>query len=182
MDTGNQSQVYRGQKLIAFILSNVVEQACDCELILQNTVDEMTQYPFITFQVISPENDSTSDWLEDDRQFTVDFQIDAHAGDFYTANDKAMKLYEALHDYGYRRFFRQANIVVTSTTQTSNRTVLEGINYDYDVGFDCSFLVTGLRDYKDTDLNFSYEKFNIKTASVGTADVTRETVTSKEKN
>ena len=101
----NQSQVYRGQKLIAFILGNVVEQACGCEFILQNTVDEMTQYPFITFQIISPENDSTSDWLEDDRQFTVDFQIDAHAGDFYTANDIAMKLYEALHDYGYRRFF-----------------------------------------------------------------------------
>lgn len=175
----NQSQVYRGQKLIAFILGNVVEQACGCELILQSTVDEMTQYPFITFQVISPENDSTSDWLEDDRQFTVDFQIDAHAGDFYTANDIAMKLYEALHDYGYRRFFRQANIVVVSTTQTSNRTTLEGINYDHDVGFDCSFLITGLRDYKDTDLNFSYDKFNMRTASAGTANVTNGTVTSK---
>lgn len=181
MNTDSQSQTYRGQQLIAYILGNVVDQVCHCDLILQNTVDEMTPYPFVTFQIVSPENDSTSDWLGDNRQFTVDLQVDAHAGDFYTANKLAMRLYEALHDDGYRRFFKQASIVPQSTTSTSNRTTLEGVNYDNDVGFYCSFLVNGVRDYAAEDLSFKYESFNIKTADAGIAEVTNDTVTSKER-
>lgn len=133
-----------------------MKQVCGCDLLLQQTVDTQEPYPFVTFSIVTPEQDTTTDWLGDGRQYVCTFQIDVHAGQPFTANDMARKLYEALHDRGYRRYFTQANIVPQKITNTSNRTFMSGVNYDNDFGFDCSFLVTAPKTYKSEDLDFEY--------------------------
>lgn len=122
----------------------------------------------------------TSDWLADDRQYTCTLQIDAHSGQIFEANDLARKLTEALNDYGYRRYFVQANIVPQKVTNTSNRTILSGVNYDNTIGFDCSFLITGNKVYQEKDLHFDYQSTTITSISAtDQVNVTDHTVTNK---
>ncbi|MBP2057894.1 hypothetical protein J2Z60_001069 [Lactobacillus colini] len=160
----------KDQYLLAFILGKLVNVVCDCDLIYQNQVNEREQYPYVTYNFISPMQEVTSDWLGKVRPFTCLLQIDCHAHEPFEANQMATKLNDALHDEMYRHFFNQAKIVPQIVTNTQDRTSLAGINYDCDFGFDCSFEVLGGITYKKEELDFN----PIPNTTIKTIDTTEE--------
>lgn len=150
-----------GQFLIAYILGKLVEQVCECQLLLQQNIQTLPPGPYVTYTIVTPEQEQTSDWLGSDRQYTCHFQIDVHADQMFVANDLCTKLNAALHDDGYRRWFKQGNVLPQSITNSSNRTVLQGINYDNDLGFDCVFVINGTHVYQPSDFDFTYTSVTI---------------------
>lgn len=149
--------------LIQYILSKLVNYVCNCELVEQNNIDDMEDYPFFTFNWITLNAPTTSDWLRDHPQYVCTLQIDAHATTEVEALELSTKLFNALHESNYIRSFTQAQIVPQKLTNTSNRTVLSGINYDNDFGFDCSFLINGGFTFQEKDLQFDYQDSQIET-------------------
>lgn len=142
--------------LIQFILGKLVNYVCRCELVERNSIEEMSEYPFVTFNWITPVAPTTSDWLKDHPQYVCTMQIDVHATTTTEAMDLSLKLFNALHESNFVRSFHQAQIVPQRITNTSNRTALSGINYDNDYGFDCSFLINSGFVFKESDLRFDY--------------------------
>ncbi|MCO6514944.1 MAG: hypothetical protein J6586_00185 [Snodgrassella sp.] len=142
--------------LIQFILGKLVNYLCRCELVERNSIEEMSEYPFVTFNWITPVAPTTSDWLKDHPQYVCTMQIDVHATTTTEAMDLSLKLFNALHESNFVRSFHQAQIVPQRITNTSNRTALSGINYDNDYGFDCSFLINSGFVFKESDLRFDY--------------------------
>lgn len=140
--------------LVQYILGKLVNQVTNCELVKNSNIDEMEDYPFFTFNWIDLGKETTGDWLGQHRQFNCTMQIDAHATSDTEAMNLSQRLYEALHEVPYRRFFKQAYIVPQSVGNTANRTTLQGANYDNDYGFDCTFCVTGGFLFEEKDLNF----------------------------
>ncbi|WP_046814066.1 phage neck terminator protein [Lactobacillus helveticus] len=149
--------------LVQYILGKLVNQVTNCELVTDSNLDEMENYPFFTFHWIDLGEETTSDWLGQHRQFTCTMQVDAHATSDIEAINLAQRLYEALHEAPYRRFFKQAYIVPQTVSNTANRTTLQGVNYDNDYGFDCSFYVTGGFLFEEKDLNFTFQDQTIET-------------------
>lgn len=146
----------KGQFLVAYILGKLVEQVCGCELLLQQSIASLPPYPYVTYTIITPDNGTTSDWLGENHQYTMRMQIDVHSGKPFEANDLCQKLNASLHDDSYRRWFKQGNVLPQSITNSSNRTVLQGINYDNDLGFDCIFVINGTHVYQPSDFDFTY--------------------------
>lgn len=173
----------KDQFLLAYILGKTVEKVCGVPLVIEQNVNLMKDYPFFTYNFVTLEQDETADWIgTKGRTYTCLVQIDCHSDKPYGdkgANDLALKLYEALHEEPYRRFFTQADIVPQQFSQTSNRTTLEGINYDFRYGFDCLFFVRGGITYQESDLNFEYSSTNIE--SVNTTDAVTDTNVTVEK-
>lgn len=150
-----------GLPLALFILQEVSKQAINCTVVPANRTPPIEKYPVVTYNIVIPETETTGDWLEDERQYTSVVQLDIHSTRQIEAMTLAQSLYEALHDTGYIRFFKQVNILPTQITNTSNRTVLTAENYDQDFGFDCSFLITGTKKYDTSQLDFEYSKTDI---------------------
>lgn len=141
--------------LLTYIIQQVVKQCLNCELLYQNLVSDRARYPFVTYSFISTEQDTTGDWLGEGRQYETHLQIDCHADNAIQAMDMANDLYNALQSNAYRSYFEQADIEPQEFTNTSDRTVRAGINYDYRFGFDCSFLLSnGGHIYQPEDLHF----------------------------
>lgn len=164
--------------LIQFILGKLVNYICNCELVNQNNIEGMEDYPFFTFNWITLNAPTTTDWLRDHPQYVCTLQIDAHATNEVEALELATKLFNALHQSNYIRSFIQTQIVPQNITNTSNRTVLSGINYDNDFGFDCSFLVNGGNVFQERDLQFNFEDTDIESIKAASkVKVTNETVT-----
>lgn len=160
----------RDHYLLTYILGKTVDKLFGCPFLLSAQTDARQKYPFITATIIRLEDDETSDWLGDGRQYTTRVQFDCHSNQPFQAMTMAQELYSALHTSSYRRFFTQARIVPQIMTNTSNRTVLEGVNLDHDYGFDCSFLLTGGLTFTPDELNFDLqEEMNIE--SVTTTDI-----------
>ena len=149
--------------LVQCILGELVNQVTSCELVKDSNIDEREDYPFFTFRWIDPGEETTGDWLESHRQFTCTMQVDAHAASDKDAMNLSQRLYEALHEVPYRRFFKQAYIVPQHVGNATNRTTFQGINYDNDYGFDCSFYVNGGFLFKRKDLNFTFQNQTIET-------------------
>ena len=165
--------------LIQYILGKLVNYVCGCEMVSQNNIDEMEDYPFVTYNWITLETPTTPDWLKEHPQYVCTLQIDIHATSEVEALQLSTKLFNALHQSNYRRSFKQAQIVPQKITNTSNRTALLGINYDNDFGFDCSFLVNGNFTYQEKDLQFDYSDINIESVkAAGNISVTNGIVTS----
>ena len=120
----------------------------------------------VTYNIVVPETETTGDWLEDERQYTSVVQLDVHSIRQIEAMTLSQRLYEALHDTGYIRFFKQVNILPTQITNTSNRTVLTAENYDQDFGFDCSFLINGTKKYDTSGLQLEYQQYDIRSVHV----------------
>lgn len=167
MTQDSTSPELRDQYLLAYILGQLVSQLFDCDLILQDQVDDRPSYPFVTFNFISFENDETSDWIEEGRIYNTEIQLDCHARDFYGANSMASKLFESLRGPIYRNYFEQADIVLRRAYGVSNRTVLEGTNYDYDVGFDAQFAIRSKLWTEDQLVFIPQSSIGIETLSVG---------------
>ena len=148
----------KDQFLVQYILGEIVNQVCNCEMIEQNSIDEMEDYPFVTINWIDPGTLTTADWLGEHKQYLCSLQIDVHATQSIEALQLSEKLFNALHEDAYRRFFKQAHILPESITNTSNRTALSGINYDQDFGFDCSFSIVSGYVYQPQDLNFDVDE------------------------
>lgn len=149
--------------LVQCILGELVKQVANCELVKDSNVDEMEYYPFFTFNWIDPGEETTVDWLGKHRQYKCTMQIDAHSNSDKEAMILAQRLYDALHEVPYRRFFKQAYIVPQNIGNAANRTTFQGINYDNDYGFDCSFYVNGGFQFKRKDLNFTFQDQTIET-------------------
>lgn len=149
--------------LVQCILGELVNQVTNCELVKDSNIDEMEDYPFFTFRWIDPGEETTGDWLGLHRQFTCTMQVDAHAASDKDAMNLSQRLYEALHEVPYRRFFKQAHIVPQHVGNAANRTTFQGINYDNDYGFDCSFYVTSGFLFERKDLNFTFQDQTIET-------------------
>lgn len=174
----NQLPELRDHYLVQYILGKIVNHVCNCELVEQNNIEEMEDYPFVTFNWITLNNPTTSDWLKDHPQYVCTMQIDVHATTSIESLELSSKLYSALHESPCIRAFKQAQIVPHKITNTSNRTALSGINYDNDYGFDCSFLVNGNFTYQEKDLQFDFSETEIKSISAaGNTRLTDGTVT-----
>lgn len=150
-----------GLPLALFILQEVSKQTINCKVYPANRTANMGEYPFVSYNIVVPETETTGDWLGEERQYTSVVQLDVHSTRQIEAMTLSQRLYEALHDTGYIRFFKQVNILPTQITNTSNRTVLTTENYDQDFGFDCSFLITGTKKYDTSQLDFEYSKTDI---------------------
>lgn len=150
-----------GLPLALFILQEVSKQAINCTVVPANRTPPIEKYPVVTYNIVVPETETTGDWLEDERQYTSVVQLDVHSTRQLEAMTLSQRLYEALHDTGYIRFFKQVNILPQQITNVSNRTVLTAENYDQDFGFDCSFLITGTKKYDTSQLDFEYSKTDI---------------------
>jgi hypothetical protein len=150
-----------GLPLALFILQEVSKQAINCTVVPANRTPPIEKYPVVTYNIVIPETETTGDWLEDERQYTSVVQLDIHSTRQIEAMTLAQSLYEALHDTGYIRFFKQVNILPQQITNVSNRTVLTAENYDQDFGFDCSFLINGTKKYDTSQLDFEYSKTDI---------------------
>lgn len=170
MTQDSTSPELRDQYLLAYILGQLVSQLFSCDLILQDQVDDRPSYPFVTFNFIAIENDETSDWIEEGRIYTTEIQLDCHARDFYEANSMASKLLESLRGPIYRNYFEQADIVLRRAYGVSNRTVLEGTNYDYDVGFDAQFAIRSKLWTKDQFVFVPQNLIGIEALSVGNSN------------
>lgn len=169
----------RDHYLVAFILGILVEQALGCELIAQTETSDRDEYPFVTFSFITMETDETLDWIREGRLYTTEMQIDCHARQLYQANDMAMKLYEALRGPVYRHYFTQADIIPQRVDNTSNRSILEDINYDYDFGFDVEFLVRS-KKWDADQLKFEpYEDIDIESISAKDSNGSTSSATKK---
>lgn len=153
----------RDHFLVQYILGKLVNQVTNCEFIKDDNADEMDDYPFFTFHWIDPGQETTGDWLGKHRQYKCTLQIDAHATSDLQAMNLAQRLYEALHKVPYRRFFSQCHILPDRIGNAGNRTVLRGINYDNDYGFDCSFYVTSGYEFQEKDLDFTVSNETIET-------------------
>ena len=57
----------RDHYLVQYILGKIVNHVCNCELVEQNNIDEMEDYPFATFNWITLSNPTTSDRSEERR-------------------------------------------------------------------------------------------------------------------
>lgn len=150
-----------GLPLALFILQEVSKQTINCKVYPANRTANMSEYPFVSYNIVVPETETIGDWLGEERQYTSVVQLDVHSTRQIEAMTLAQSLYEALHDTGYIRFFKQVNILPTQITSTSNRTVLTAENYDQDFGFDCSFLINGTKKYDTSQLDFEYSKTDI---------------------
>ena len=166
MPRANQLPELKDHYLIQYILGKLVNHVCECELVSANNIDEMENYPFVTYNWITLEAPTTPDWLKDHPQYVCKLQIDVHATSEIEALQLSTKLFNALHESNYVRTFEQAQIVPQKITNTSNRTALSGINYDNDYGFDCSFLVNSNFIYKKDELNFDYEDTTISSIKI----------------
>ena len=124
---------------MTYILQQVVKQSLGCDLYYQNTVDDRSDYPFVTYNFIMPEQDTTGDWLGQGRQYETHLQIDCHATSTLKSMNMADTLFTALHEIQYQAYFEQAGIEPEQIENTSDRTVIAGSFYDYRFGFDCSF-------------------------------------------
>ena len=149
--------------LVQYFLGKLVNQVTGCELVEDANIDEMEDYPFFTFKWIDFCQEPNADWLGKHRQYICTMQIDCHSNSSVQAMNLARKLFEALHEVPYRRFFKQAYIVPQTVGNASNRTTLQGINYDNDYGFDCTFYVTGGFLFERKDLNFTFQDQTIET-------------------
>ena len=152
---------FSGLPLALFILQEVSKQAINCTVVPANRTPPIEKYPVVTYNIVVPETETTGDWLEDGRQYTSVVQLDVHSTRQLEAMTLSQRLYEALHDTGYIRFFKQVNILPQQITNVSNRTVLTAENYDQDFGFDCSFLINGTKKYDTSQLDFEYSKTDI---------------------
>ena len=152
---------FSGLPLALFILQEVSKQAINCTVVPANRTPPIEKYPVVTYNIVVPETETTGDWLEDGRQYTSVVQLDVHSTRQLEAMTLSQRLYEALHDTGYIRFFKQVNILPEQITNVSNRTVLTAENYDQDFGFDCSFLINGTKKYDTSQLDFEYSKTDI---------------------
>lgn len=166
----NNLPVLSDHFLVQYILGKLVNQVTGCELVEDASIDEMEDYPFFTFKWIDFDQEPNADWLGKHRQYICTMQIDCHSNSSVQAMNLARKLYEALHEVPYRRFFKQAYILPQTIGNTGNRTTLQGINYDQDYGFDCSFAVTGGFEFLEKDLNFNVEDYAIESIK-GTSSV-----------
>ena len=152
---------FSGLPLALFILQEVSKQAINCTVVPANRTPPIEKYPVVTYNIVIPETETTGDWLEDGRQYTSVVQLDVHSTRQLEAMTLSQRLYEALHDTGYIRFFKQVNILPQQITNVSNRTFLTAENYDQDFGFDCSFLINGTKKYDTSQLDFEYSKTDI---------------------
>ena len=152
---------FSGLPLALFILQEVSKQAINCTVVPANRTPPIEKYPVVTYNIVVPETETTGDWLEDGRQYTSVVQLDVHSTRQLEAMTLSQRLYEALHDTGYIRFFKQVNILPEQITNVSNRTFLTAENYDQDFGFDCSFLINGTKKYDTSQLDFEYSKTDI---------------------
>ena len=157
--------------LLTSIIQQLVKERLDCDLLYQNLVSDRPQYPFVTYSFIVPEQETTGDWLGMGRQYISHLQIDCHADNAIQAMDMANDLWNALQSGVYRSYFEQADIEPGQFTNTSDRTILAGINYDYRFGFDCSFLMSnGGHVYSPDDLRFQAQpETEIKTVQLSDA-------------
>lgn len=151
-----------GLPLALFILQEVSKQAINCTVVPANRTPPIEEYPVVTYNIVIPETETTGDWLGEERQYTAVVQLDIHSTRQIEAMTLSQRLYEALHDTGYIRFFKQVNILPQQITNTSNRTVLAAENYDQDFGFDCSFLINGTKKYDTSGLQLEYQQYDIR--------------------
>lgn len=159
----------RDHHLVAYILGKLVEQVLGCDLIAQADTGDREDCPFVTFSFITMESDETSDWLEDGMVYTTQVQLDCHADNLYQAVQMAQKLHSALRGRTYRNWFKSVDIVPQRVLGASNRTMLEGINYDHDYGFDAEFLVKS-KVWTEDQLNFETIPADEAIESVGVSD------------
>ena len=181
MDTNSKIPQLSDHFLVAFIFGNLVNQVLGCDAILQDQVTDRQEYPFVTFNFVILDQEETSDWKHGHNYRTM-MQIDCHATDAFSAMSMAQKLYESLHMEGYRRFFTQAHVVPQNIDRTASRTILEGINYDYDYGFDVTYLLQSGVTYQAQDLSFVFNETTIESTNAVDMTTNSNVYVKKEDN
>lgn len=163
----------KNQFLLAFALDQIVKKACGVELVYAQVTDPQPKYPYISYSIITAEQETTADWLGANRLIIISLQIDCHSDNALTASETARELREALMSPIYRDYLKRADIVPQTISETQNRTILQDVNYDQCFGFDADFMVRAGVEHTKVELSLaSADLFDQAIESIVVPDTT----------
>lgn len=147
--------VIRNQFLLAYTLDQIVKKACGVELVYAQDTTAQPKYPYISYSVITAEQETTADWLGANRLIIISLQIDCHSDNAIVASETIRELREALMSPIYRDYLKRADIVPQTMSETQSRTILQDVNYDQCFGFDADFMVRAGVEHTATELSLA---------------------------
>ena len=164
--------------LIIYILIQVVDQLFHCSVYPQYNAGLRDKYPFVTYSWIDAGSNTT---MDDMGEMETTLQIDVQAKDQFEALRMITSLHKALKwSDGYRRYFKQANIIPHSVTGTNAKPSYGYGDVINDYFFECSFsLYDPETIYKPEDLNFEFNESTIE--SIKALNMMRGTFTETKK-
>ena len=145
----------KNQFLLSYALDQIVKKACGVKLVYAQVTDQQPKYPYISYSIITAEQETTADWLGANRLIIISLQIDCHSGNAIVASETIRELREALMSPIYRDYLRRADIVPQTISETQNRTILQDVNYDQCFGFDADFLVRAGVEHTEAELSLA---------------------------
>ena len=145
----------KNQFLLSYVLDQIVKKTCGVELVYAQATDQQPKYPYISYSIITAEQETTADWLGANRLIIISLQIDCHSDDAITASETIRELREALMSPIYRDYLKRADIVPQTISETQNRTILQDVNYDQCFGFDADFLVRVGVEHTEAELSLA---------------------------
>ena len=145
----------KNQFLLAYALDQIVKKACGVELIYAQVTDQQPKYPYISYSLITAEQETTADWLGANRLIIISLQINCHSSNALAASELARELREALMSPIYRDNLKEADIVPQTISETQNSTVLQDFNYDQCFGFDADFMVRAGVEHTAAELSLA---------------------------
>lgn len=145
----------KNQFLLAYALDQIVKKACGVKLVYAQTTNQQPKYPYISYSVITAEQETTADWLGTNRLIIISLQIDCHSDDAIVASETIRELREALMSPIYRDYLKRADIVPQTISKTQNHTILQDVNYDQCFGFDADFMVRAGVEHTEVELSLA---------------------------
>lgn len=145
----------KNQFLLAYALDQIVRKVCGVELVYAQVTDHQPKYPYISYSIITAEQETTADWLGTNRLIVISLQIDCHSDNAIVASETIRELREALMSPSYRDYLKRADIVPQTISETQNRTILQDVNYDQCFGFDADFLVRAGVEHTEAELSLA---------------------------
>lgn len=145
----------KNQFLLAYALDQIVQKACGVTLTYAQDTSAQPKYPYISYSIITAEQETTADWLGANRLIIISLQMDCHSDNALTASETIRELREALMSPIYRDYLKKADIIPQTILETQNRTILQDINYDQCFGFDADFLVRVGVEHTETELSLA---------------------------
>lgn len=145
----------KNQFLLAYALDQIVQKACGVTLTYAQDTSAQPKYPYISYSIITAEQETTADWLGANRLIVISLQIDCHSDNTLVASETIRELREALMSPIYRDYLKKADVVPQTISETQNRTILQDVNYDQCFGFDADFLVRVGVEHTEAELSLT---------------------------
>ena len=147
--------IIKNQFLLSYVLDQIVQKACGVTLAYAQDTTAQPKYPYISYSIITAEQETTADWLGANRLIVISLQIDCHSDNTLVASETIRELREALMSPIYRDYLKKADIVPQTISETQNRAILQDVNYDQCFGFDADFLVRVGVEHTEAELSLT---------------------------